>query len=154
MKNLFKSESITNIHYTLLLREHLVNVFDLPANWLEASIKRIKMSTETLMVAYGRELPQEHNEIQRVGDAAILTYASFASLARANRSWCLKLPDTQHERVTASCVVDTNSKKVLALTQHIEDGPQKTFETFYQRVAKLLIKNKSYFFVHPLTRFF
>lgn len=154
MQQMFKKETIDHVHYSLKLREHLINVFDIPADWLEASIARIKIGTETLMTAYGNDLPQEHNEIFRIGDAAILTYASFATLARANRAWCLKLPDVPNERVLATCVIDANTKKVHQLIQSIEDGPITTFETFYQRIAKLLMKNKSYFFVHPLTRFF
>lgn len=136
------------------LMEHVVRAFDLPAGWLEASIQRLRIASSSLMEHYGRTLYKEHGEIQRLAEAVTYIYATFACLVRANRSWILKLPETQHERVLAGCCCDTHTKHVKQLIEHTDEGPYIEINGHYKTIAKQLIKTKSYFPVHPLTRFF
>lgn len=154
LKNFFANESLDKYNSNLTIKESVVTEFDLPVSWLEASIERLRIGTSTLMEVHGRNLPKEHCEIQRLAEAATLNYVSYSSLLRANRSWVLQLPEAADERVIAGCICDANGKRVKQLMQCIEDGPLATFEVYYQHVTKMLIKNKSYFPVHPLTRFF
>lgn len=138
----------------LELTKNIVGEFDIHAGWLEASIQRLRIGANILMTAHGRNIFGEHQEIQRLAETVTLIYASFACLVRANRSWILRLPQGENERVLAGCCCDTNTKLVKRLMQHIEDGPMDPIDKHYQTIAKQLIKTKSYFPVHPLTRFF
>lgn len=154
MKRIFSRETLDKYESSLTIHDAVSNDFDLPASWLEASIERLRIGTKTLMEVHGRNLPREHCEIQKLAEAATLNYISFACLARANRSWLLQLPEAVHERIIVGCICDRSGKTVKQLMQSIEDGPVATFDTYYHHVAKMLIKNRSYFPVHPLTRFF
>lgn len=138
----------------LKILEHVVSTFDRPASWLEASIQRLRIGANVLMTAYGRNLLKEHGEIQRLADTVSHIYASFASLVRANRAWILKLPEGERERVLAGCACNINTKHVQELMGKLEAGPLDPVDKHYSNIAKQLIKTKSYFPVHPLTRFF
>lgn len=154
LKNFFRNE--TNNKFTSLLELHdkFDYNFDLPATWLEHAITRLRVGTNTLMSVFGRDLAKEHSELQKLSEAAIYNYASFASLVRANRTWILKLEHGSFERVLAGCLIRDNGERVKNLMQYIEDGPTASFEPLYQNLSKIVVKNKAYFPVHPLTRFF
>lgn len=138
----------------LNLIEHVVDEFDKHANWLDASIQRLRIGASNLMSDHGRNLLQQHGEIQRLADAVTCIYASFAALVRANRSWILKLPGAEHERILAGCCCDQLTKEVKQLMGTTEEGPIQLARRNHLLIAKQLLKNKSYFPVHPLTRFF
>lgn len=138
----------------LKLGEHVVNEFNKHAHWLEASIQRLRIGGSNLMSDHGRNLLQQHGDIQRLADAATCIYASFAALIRANRSWILRLPGAENERVLAGCCCDMLTKEVKQLMENTEEGPVVLARRNYLLIAKQLLKNKSYFPMHPLTRFF
>lgn len=138
----------------LKLMENVVNEFDTHASWLEASIQRLRIGANILMTAHGRNLFSQHQEIQRLAETVTYIYASFACLVRANRSWILRLPEADHERLLAGCCCDTNTKKIKVLMEHVESGPMDPIDKHYQTVAKELMKTKSYFPVHALSRFY
>lgn len=150
----FKEETMDRYESDLRLMENVVSEFDIVAGWLEASIHRLRIGANILMTAHGRNIYSEHQEIQRLAETVTYIFASFACLVRANRSWILKLPEGESERVLAGCSCDTNRKLVEDLMRHIEDGPMDPIDKHYQTIAKQLMKTKSYFPVHPLTRFF
>lgn len=154
IKSFWKEETMDKYESNLKLLEHVVSVFDRPAGWLEASIQRLRIGANFLMTAHGRNLLKEHGEIQRLADTVTHIYASFACLVRANRAWILKLPEAEYERILAGCACDINTKHVKELMEKTENGPVEQVERHYQNIAKQLIKTKTYFPVHPLTRFF
>lgn len=154
MRRFWGDETMDKYKSNLRLIEHVVNEFDKHANWLEASIQRLRIGATNLMSDHGRSLLQQHGDIQRLAEAATYIYASFAALVRANRSWILKLPGAEQERVLAGCCGDMLAKEVKQLLEHTEDGPIILARRNYLLVAKQLLKTKSYFPVHPLTRFF
>lgn len=138
----------------LQLMEHVVSPFDTQAKWLESSIHKLRIGCNALMTAHGRNLLKNHGEIQRLGETATYIFASFACLIRANRSWILKLPGAVQERVLSGVCCDTFTKQIKEHLESIDDGPNDPVEQQYSTIAKQLIKTKSYFPVHPLTRFF
>lgn len=154
LQNFFRNESNNKFKSDLELHSKVSTDFDAPANWLEQSITRLRIGTSTLMTVFGRDLAKEHSEVQKLSEAAIYNYASFASLARANRSWILRLENAPFERALAGCLIKDNGEKIRSLMQYIEDGPTASFEPLYQNLSKIVVKNKAYFPVHPLTRFF
>lgn len=146
-------ENMDKYQSDMRIVEHVVSEFDLHARWLEASIQRLRVGVNNLMTHYGRNLLNHHNEIQRVSEAATLIYASFACIVRANRSWILRLPGAEQERILAGCCCDMFAKQVKHLLERSEDGPLILLQKNYHLIAKQLLKSKSYFPVHPLTRF-
>lgn len=154
LRSFWKEETMEKFQSTLQLTLHVIPEFDIHANWLEASIQRLRIGANILMTAYGRNLFSEHHEIQRLADTVTHIYASFACLVRANRSWILKLPEASNERLLAGCCCDMNARYIKELMEHIESGPLDPIDKHYQTVAKELMKTKSYFPVHALSRFY
>lgn len=154
LQNLFRGESVNKFNSTLALSTKVVGEYDLHAHWMESSIARLRLGTSELLTLFGKEVIREHGEVQKLGEAAILTYTSFAALVRGNRSWILKFKDAPYERIMAACLIRDNGERVRELMQHIEDGPEETFETQYQSLTKIMLKSQSYNLVHPLFRFY
>lgn len=154
LQNLFRGESVNRFNSALALPTKLVDCYDLHANWMESSIARLRIGTSQLLTLFGKEVIREHGEVQKLGEAAICNYISFAALVRGNRSWVLKFKDAPYERLMAACLIRDNSERVLKLMEHIEDGPEETFETHYQSLTKIMLKSESYNLVHPLFRFY
>lgn len=154
MRKLWTDENMEKYESNLNLFTNVVKEFDKHANWLEASIQRLRIGSKNLMTFHGRKLLQEHRDVQRLADTVIQIYASFACLSRANRSWILKLPGAEQERVLAGCCGDMSHRYVRELMEFTEDGPIVAQHRNYELIAKQMIKSKSYYPVHPLTRFF
>lgn len=154
MEQMLKHHTVENVKYFLKIKKHLHPAMDLTSDWFEQSIARLKIGTDILLGQYGRDLPQQHIEILRLSDAAILNFITFACITRASRAFCLKLPNGEYERLLAGCISNTNRDEVKRLMLAVELGPHKSFDGFYQKVAKVVIKAKKYFPEHPLKRFF
>ncbi|XP_031616512.1 complex I assembly factor ACAD9, mitochondrial-like [Contarinia nasturtii] len=153
LQSFYKEETMDKYESNLNLMENVLAVFDIHARWVEASIQRLRIGSSNLMETYGRNLFTQHQEIQRLSETVTYIYASFASLVRANRSVILRLPHAEFEHTLAGCSCDMNTQKVKELMEHIESGPLHPIDKHYQTIAKQVIKNKSYYPVHPLTRF-
>lgn len=154
IRRFWSEETMDKYESNLRLMEKVVKEFDTHANWLEASIQRLRIGANNLMTYHGRKLLSEHADIQRLAEAATYIYASFACMVRANRSWILKLPGAEQERILAGCCGDMLSKQVRELMVTTEAGPLVVADRNYLLIAKQMLKTKSYFPVHPLTRFF
>lgn len=154
LQSFFRGESVNKFDSTLDLPGKVVPEYDIHANWLESSIARLRIGSSGLLMLYGKEVTGEHGEIQKLGDASIMNYVSLAALARGNRSWILKFKDAPYERLMAACLMQDNAARVKKLMEHIEQGPEETFETHYQSLTKIMVQSKSYNLVHPLFRFY
>lgn len=149
-----RHQTIEDAELKLNIINHLHPAFDFSSKWFEQSVARLQMGTRILMIDYARDLPQQHCKILRLANAGILCYVSMAVLSRASRSMCHKFETASMEHSIAGLVCKENSSIVLDLMQQIEIGPSHSFDTYYQKVAKMVIKEKKYFAEHPLTRFF
>lgn len=154
MRRFWSDETMDKYKSTLSLTENVVDEFDKHANWLEASIQQLRIGARNLMSDHGRDLLQQHGEIQRLAEAVAYIYASFAALVRANRSWILRLPGAEQERVLAGCCCDMLTKQVKQLMETTEEGPIVLARRNHLLIAKQLLKTKSYFPLHPLTRLY
>lgn len=154
LRQFWREETMDKYQSNMQLFEHVVKEFDTHAHWLEASMQRLRIGTKNLMTHYGRKLLNQHRDIQRLAEAATYNYASFACLVRANRSWILKLPGAEQERVLAGCCGDMYHRLVKDLMVITEHGPIIAHHRNYQLISKQMLKTKTYFPVHPVTRFF
>lgn len=154
LQNLFRGESVNRFNSAMALPTKVVTEYDLHANWMESSIQRLRIGTAHLLTLFGKEVIREHGEVVKLGDAAICNYTSFAAMVRGNRSWILRFQDAPYERLMAACLIRDNTERVSKMMEHIEDGPEETFETHYQSLTKIMLKSQSYNLVHPLFRFY
>lgn len=124
------------------------------AKKLFKTIVLLRLGSSNLLKIEARDLPKQHIEIQKIGDAAISIYASYASLLRADRSLKLKLPNALDEVLLAQTICDLNSVEVNRLMDYISDGPVRTFSKYHEYITQTMLEKDSNFPVHPLTSLF
>lgn len=125
------------------------------AKCLFESINLLRLSVSILVNLEARDnKPMRDSEIKKIADMTACIYASYSSLLRADNSLKLKLPNAQQELLIAGTICDSSTANVKRLAQYIEDGPVKTFESYYEYVVHLMLQPQNKFPAHPLTRFF
>lgn len=149
-----QGSTIDKVELKLNIKKHLHPALDKPIKWFEESVGRLNLGTNLLMTEYAKELPQEHCKILRLADAGILNYVMMATLARVSRAVCHKFQTATAEQYIAGLVCEEHRTTILRLMKELDSGPQNSFDPYYQKVSKMLLKEKKYFTEHPLTRFF
>lgn len=108
---------------------------------LEHSIKRLQIGSEKLFTRYGEDALDHSLSIVRLGEVAVETYALFASLARASRSYCIGLRYSVYETVLASTLCHTTFQKTQDLLEEIRNKNEETDN----KIAETVLQNKKYF---------
>lgn len=153
LRQMFRYESVNHYNSTLQLSDKMLADYHLHAHWMESMVVRLRIGTSGLLSLFGKDVIGEHGEIQKLGESAMLAYISLAALARGNRSLALKFKDAASEHLMAACLLQENARRVKTLMEHIEQGPEETFETHYQSLTKLMVASKAYNLMHPCFRF-
>lgn len=153
-KRMFEDTNIENPKITLNLAHHLHQTLFHPAHWLEHSIQRLKIGTETLLSRHGTDILKKQMDVERLSLAAIHTYGIFACLARASRSYCIGLQHSDIELIMAATYSFDAMKLIKSQVTEIHQGSSYVNDLQYQRIAEHLFKFKGYFAPHPLTRNF
>lgn len=148
------NNSIENIKLHLNIKRHLHHSLDFPIKWFEESVGRLNIGVEIVMTEHARHLPQQHCKILRLADIGILNYVTMATLARASRAICHKFDSAPAEHAIAGLISDNHRVTILRLVKELDEGPYHSFDGYYQKVSKLLVKEKKYFTEHPLSRYF
>lgn len=151
---LLQHDSIDKVDLKLKIKQHLHMSLDIPITWFEESVARLELGTRIVMTDYARDLLQQHMKIARLADAAILNYASMATLSRASRAICHNFETATIEHALAGLVCEESRASVLRLMKELESSSQVSFDLFYQKVSKMMMKDKKYFAEHPLSRYF
>lgn len=153
-KRLFETQSVENPKSTLSLNHYLHPSLDPAAQWLEHSVIRLQTSTETLLSRYGVQIMDKQVEIMRLSECAVLTYAMFATVARASRAYCIGLQHSDFEMLMSSAFSYDSMRAIKQRALDMREGPYMTNDMNHQKISKQLFKSKGYFAVHPLTRNF
>lgn len=153
-KRILENKSIDNLKQTLHVNHYLHPTLDPAAQWLEYSILRLQIGTELLLSRHGVQIMDKQIEIRRLSDSAILTYAMFASVSRASRSYCIGLQFCDYEMLMASTFSFDGMTLVKQLVHDISEGPYLTNDMNHVKISKQIFKEKGYFSIHPLTRNF
>lgn len=136
IRTFFKGRSVERVDTDLYLRENVHPSFESTMYQLEQSILRMHVGTEILLHRYGTDASERHMDIRKLGESAIRNYASFASVARASRAYCIGVRYSAYETVAAACVVDSGANRILEMMLKIKND-QKIDEK-YQRIAELM----------------
>lgn len=153
-KRLFVTQNIDAPKSTLNLSHSLHPSLDPAAQWLEHSILRLQTSTETILTRYGLQAMDKQVELRRLAESATLIYATFATVARASRSYCIGLQHADFEMVAANAFALDTMQRVKQLAVEMRDGPYMNSDMNRQRLAGQVFKSGGYFAVHPLQRNF
>lgn len=155
MRSMFHlGSTMDKVRLKLDVKKNLHHVLDPAIKSFEESVARLNMGADILMTEFARNLPQEHCKILRLADAAILNYVTLATLSRASRAICHKFETAQNENTIAALLSEDHRATIYRLMKELEVGEFSSYDMFYQKVAKLLVKENKYFVAHPLTRFF
>lgn len=154
IKRLFDNTNIENPKSTLNLNHHLHQSLDHSSHWLEQSIIRLKIATETLLERHGADILNKQIEVERLSESAIFVYAMFASLARSSRSYCIGLQHADTELLIADAFSYDATKLIKNRVTDIHLGSNFVSDSHNLRIGKQLFTSKGYFPLHPLTRTF
>lgn len=153
-KRLLENKNIENLKSTIHVNYYLHPTLDPAAQWLEHSILRLQIGTELLLARHGVQILDKQIEIRRLSECAILTYAMFASVSRASRSYCIGLQFCDYEMLISSTFSFDGMTQVRQLVRDINEGPYLTNDMNHAKVSKQIFKEKGYFSKHALTRNF
>ncbi|KAG4080220.1 hypothetical protein HA402_008291 [Bradysia odoriphaga] len=153
-KRILENKSIENLKQSLHINHYLHPSLDPAAQWLEFSILRLQIGTELLLSRHGVQILDKQIEVRRLSDCAIQTYAMFASVSRASRSYCIGLQFCDYEMLIASAFSFDGMVQVRQLVRDISEGPYLTNDMNHVKISKQIFKEKGYFPIHPLTRNF
>lgn len=151
---MFKRSSLQSPKLTLKLNEYLHPSLQLAARHLEESVVRLQLGAEILLSRHGNQILEKQVEVIRLADAAILTYAMYATISRASRAYCIGTRHSDLEILTANVFALETTEKVLTLMNDIAKGPYLTNDANLQTIAKEMFNSRGYFYVHPTTQNF
>lgn len=124
------------------------------ADFLELSILRMNAATDILLARHGSLIVEHTVEVAKLAEAATLCYAMFAAAARASRSYCIGLRNSDQEIHLSSYFCYQSSERVKAIAKEIDNGEYGTGEYTFKAVGEKLIATKKYLVEHPTTRNF
>lgn len=150
----FKPSPIDNPKQVLNLQYNLHQSLDPAAQWLEFSIIRLQAATEILLGRHGPKVIDHRIEVARLSDMATLCYGMFASVARASRSYCIGLRNSDYEMLIASAFCLSASDRVKAIAVDITKGEFICNDNNFMKIGKKVMESKSYFPENPVTRNF
>lgn len=133
IRKLFKGPSIENVNCDLHLEQFVHPSFEETIRLVESSILRMHAATEMLLHRYKTDATERHMDVRRLGEAAILNYAMFASVSRASRAYCIGLRYSVYETVMATSLVERDENRVLDLMLAIKNAPKS--DDKYQKMG-------------------
>lgn len=150
----FDRRDLENPQLKLNLAHYVHPSLEPPAQFLEKSVLRLQMCSETLLGRHGQYIIEKQVDVCRIADISILLYAMCASISRASRSYCIGLKNANYENLIASIYNAEACETIKSIAFDIAKGSIITCDDSHQKVAKQLFQNKGYFCEHPLTRNF
>jgi len=107
---------------------------------------------ELLLGRYGKKVVDEQISLRRLADVAIDLFAMSATLSRASRSYCIGLPNCEHDLLIANSFCLDATVRVKQNMEELINGPIITNDFNYTKIASTIFKNKGYCAAHPLAR--
>lgn len=111
------------IESKLYLEDYLHPTLIDMAKALDWSINRLQIAAEMLISRQSEEAFSRTIDLQKLGETAMLNYATFASVGRSSRAYCIGLRYSVYETVAASgitlpaeehiCNIVTNLRKKI-----------------------------------------
>lgn len=121
---------------------------------LEYGIKRLEFATENILSKYGLEVINEHVDLCRLANVIIECYAMTAVLARASRSYCIGLQNSDCELLLAAAYCNAAKDRVQKTVISLYSYVHKNIDQNVIDVGKQMTKRGEYFIKNPLTRNF
>lgn len=122
------------------------------ADTLEYCVKRLKYAVEVILQHYGKEVVEHQVVLSHLADMVMQVYAMACVLARASRSYCIGLPNSEKEVDIALCFCYDAKKKVKHCEDEISDEMEDLVNVRKYQIADKVFEDKAYFPAHPLMR--
>lgn len=134
--------TIEHIESKMFLWHYLHPTFKEQAENLEFSILRLRYASEILLNRYGESVGERESEIEKLGEAAMLNYAMFASCGRASRSYCIGLQYSAHETILAESFSQIGTEHVLKTALNFKHKRNEYYEQYKVIVENILKSQK------------
>jgi len=138
----------------LSLGAHLHPSLKISADQLEKIVLRFQMATEATLSRHGKKVTEKQMELRRMADIVIDIYAMTAVLSRASRSYCIGLPNADHEMKLASSFCYDAAARANRCIDELLQGDLGTQDVMIRQIADSMFSNGGYCATHPLKRNF
>lgn len=139
---------------TLHLSEFLHPSLKQPSEQLEYCVLRMRFACETLMGRHGVKVAKAYTELNRLAEAATEIMVMTAVLARASRSYCIGLRNSETEMKLAACFVERTRDRVKKLIKEIDDGEYLNLDHFTVQFGRKMLDTNASLVEKPTARTF
>lgn len=122
------------------------------ADMLEYCVKRLKYCVEVSLERLGREIIERQMVLSHLADIVIDIYAMSCVLSRASRSYCIGLPNADHEMDIAAIFCHDAKNRIKFKEQELIEEITGLVSTKKRAVADRVFKEKRYIAPHPLMK--
>lgn len=124
------------------------------AEMLEEGIYRLKKVIQELAIRDGIELLDRHVTLRRISETATYLYVMAAVLARASRSYCLGMRDSEKELKISQVFAYMLYERFSKLAEQLESGEWVNGDGLMREISDGCFEKGQYYAEHPLARNF
>ena len=136
----------------LYIDENLHPSLRIPATSLEESVNALKKCVVQAFTRNGIVLLNKRMDLRRFAEIMTEIYAMTAVVARASRSYCIGMRNSDHEMRTAMLFTYTTYEKVQMLAKELDECDLANGDRMLKEIAEAIFLKKGYFASHPLER--
>eukprot|EP00795_Rhopilema_esculentum_P017018 gene17018-8523_t len=120
------------------------------ADWASKSIGLFGVTSEALLIKYGKNIVDEQMICYRLADAAIDIYGMICVLSRASRSINEGASSSEHETNICSIYCAEASDRIATNLKSLSNNMSLTNDAKKKEIARDLVNNQATVPVHPL----
>ncbi|KAK0181817.1 hypothetical protein PV327_000011 [Microctonus hyperodae] len=124
------------------------------AESLEYGINKLRNSLEIILINNGCQVLERRMDLKRISDAVTYLFVIAAVIARASRSYCLGMRDSEKELKIAQVFGYILYQKIEQLIKELNDGNYVNGDTLIKEISDNAFEDNAYFIEHPLARNF
>lgn len=122
------------------------------ADALEYSVKRLEYANILLLETYGAETYEHQYSLLRITNIITDIYAMTCTLARASRSYCTGIQNSDMEMTSANIFCRLALKNVKSNMEEIVNGQYSEIDFSAKKLSDKILSVKGYYAQHPLAR--
>ncbi|KAK0096498.1 hypothetical protein PV326_005299 [Microctonus aethiopoides] len=150
LKKLFSSVKFDKLY----IADNLHPTLQPTAELLEYGINKLRNSLEIILINNGRQVLEHRIDMKRVSDVVTYLFVIAAVIARASRSYCLGMRDSEKELKIAQVFGYILHQKIDHLIKELNDGNYVNGDTLMKEISDNVFEDDAYFIEHPLARNF
>nr|XP_018911521.1 PREDICTED: acyl-CoA dehydrogenase family member 9, mitochondrial-like [Bemisia tabaci] len=137
---------------TLKLHQYVHPSLKDASTQLERTVLRFKLCVLVALTKDGMNIMDNHLNLKRLSELAVLSYAMTAVISRASRSYCCGTQNHDHEMLLAESFVKDMCEAIDYVIGEILESPTQNTDETSVKIADNIFKFKGYAAEHPVQR--